>query len=80
MKIEQASTRMGLELPMPPKPVGSYRPTKSSGVYVFTSGQTVRINGIRRFVGKIGTDVTIEDDYLSARDACLNCLASLKDY
>jgi enamine deaminase RidA (YjgF/YER057c/UK114 family) len=42
---------------------------------VFTSGQTARINGVRRFVGKVGAEVTEEEAYLSARDAALNCLA-----
>jgi enamine deaminase RidA (YjgF/YER057c/UK114 family) len=43
-----------------------------------TSGQTARINGERRYVGQIGTDVTDDEGYLSARDAALNCLACLK--
>ena len=66
---------LGLTLPNVPTPVGNYRPAKRLGNIVFTSGQTARINGVRRFVGKVGVEVTEADAYLSARDAALNCLA-----
>ena len=69
---------LGLELPKTPAPVGIYRPAKRVGSLVFTSGQTARINGVRRFVGKVGHEVTLADAYLSARDAALNCLACVK--
>jgi enamine deaminase RidA (YjgF/YER057c/UK114 family) len=67
---------LGLQLPDVPKPVANYRPAKRVGALVFTSGQTARINGVRRYVGKVGVDVSDEDAYRSARDAALNCLAS----
>ncbi len=75
MTLEDKLAAMGLALPTVPKPVGNYRPAKRVGNLVFTSGQTARINGIRRFVGKVGVEVSDEDAYLSARDAALNCLA-----
>jgi enamine deaminase RidA (YjgF/YER057c/UK114 family) len=43
-----------------------------------TSGQTARINGVRRYVGVVGQEVSEADAYLSARDATLNCLACVK--
>ena len=73
--IEAKLRALGLELPNVPKPVGNYRPAKRVGNLVFTSGQTARINGVRRYVGKVGAGVSDEDAYLSARDATLNCLA-----
>lgn len=79
MKIEETLNDFGLELPVSPKPVGTYRPLKITGNLLFTSGQTARINGVRRYVGKIEQDVTMEEGYLSARDACLNCLAAIKE-
>lgn len=66
---------LGLALPDVPKPVGNYRPARRVGSLVFTSGQTARINGVRRYVGKVGVQVSEEDAYLSARDAGLNCVA-----
>jgi enamine deaminase RidA (YjgF/YER057c/UK114 family) len=75
MSIEAKLSALGLALPDVPKPVANYRPAKRVGSLVFTSGQTARINGVRRFVGKVGVDVSEEEAYLSARDAVLNCLA-----
>lgn len=78
MAVEERLNALGLELPNPPDPVGNYRPARRSGNLIFTSGQTSRINGVRRYVGKVGKDVSLEDAYLSARDAALNCLACIK--
>jgi enamine deaminase RidA (YjgF/YER057c/UK114 family) len=75
MRIEEKLRELGLELPQTPTPVGNYRPAKRVGNLVFTSGQTARLNGVRRYVGKVGRDVSDEDAYLSARDAALNCIA-----
>lgn len=75
MTIEEKLKALGLELPNTPQPVGNYRPARRSGNLVFTSGQTARLNGVRRFVGKVGREVSDEDAYFSARDAALNCLA-----
>ena len=75
MTIQKKLHDLGLALPNVPQPVANYRPAKRVGNLVFTSGQTARINGIRRYVGKVGIDVSEEEAYLSARDAALNCLA-----
>ncbi|HJR03168.1 MAG TPA: RidA family protein [Methylomirabilota bacterium] len=78
MRIEKRLARLGLELPRPPVPVGNYLPAARAGRLVFTSGQTARIDGVRRYVGVVGQEVSHADAYLSARDAMLNCLACVK--
>jgi enamine deaminase RidA (YjgF/YER057c/UK114 family) len=78
MTVEQRLSAMGLALPSPPVPVGNYIPASRAGNLVFTSGQTARLDGVRRHVGVVGRDVTPEDAYLSARDSTLNCLACVK--
>jgi enamine deaminase RidA (YjgF/YER057c/UK114 family) len=78
MAIEERLAELGLSLPNPPVPVGNYTPAVRTGNLVFTSGQTARINGVRRYVGVIGGDVTMDEAYLSARDSVLNCLACVK--
>lgn len=78
MSVEEKLAALGLELPNPPQPVGNYVPAARTGALVQTSGQTARINGVRRYVGVVGRDVTPEEAYLSARDAALNCLACVK--
>ena len=76
--VEEKLRALGLELPQLPKPVGNYRPAKQVGSLVFTAGQTARLNGVRRYVGKVGKVVSDEEAYLSARDSALNCLACVK--
>ena len=53
MTIEQRLSAMGLALPNPPVPVGNYIPAAQTGNLVFTSGQTARLNGVRRHVGVV---------------------------
>jgi enamine deaminase RidA (YjgF/YER057c/UK114 family) len=79
MRIEKKLAKLGLELPAPPQPVGNYLPAARVGNLVFTSGQTARIDGVRRYVGVVGQEVSQADAYLSARDAALNCLACVKE-
>lgn len=76
MSIDEKLRALGLELPQTPVPVGVYRPAKRVGNLVFTSGQTARLNGVRRYVGKVGQEVSDEEAYLSARDSALNCIAA----
>ncbi|MFI5327075.1 MAG: RidA family protein [Candidatus Rokuibacteriota bacterium] len=78
MRIEKKLAALGLELPQQPVPVGNYLPAARAGNLVFTSGQTARINWVRRYVGVVGQEVSQADAYLSARDATLNCLACVK--
>lgn len=78
MNIERRLLELGLELPEVATPIGSYVPVQIWGNSAFTSGQTAFINGERRYLGKVGKEVSVQEGALSARDACLNCLASLK--
>jgi enamine deaminase RidA (YjgF/YER057c/UK114 family) len=77
--IEAKLKELGIELPQPPQPVGSYVPIQVVGNLIFTSGHTARINGVRRYLGKVGHDVSKDEAYLSARDAALNCLAAIRE-
>ena len=48
MKVEKLIEEQGLELPNPPVPVGAYLPIQVAGNIADLSGQTSRINGVRR--------------------------------
>ena len=78
MTIEEKLAALGLELPQAPAPAGSYIPVRVVGNLAFTAGQTAYINGERRYLGKVGGNLSLEQGALSARDACLNCLAALR--
>ena len=66
---------LGIELPEIPKPLGSYIPSLISGNLLYTSGQLPLIDGKLMFTGKVGSEVTLEEGRLCARQAAINALA-----
>lgn len=71
-QIEKRLQELGIELPPVPNSLGNYLPTRRAGNLVYTSGQ-----GSRGIIGYVGGDLTIEQGYAAAREACLRCLACL---
>lgn len=72
-EIERRLQELGIELPLVPTPIGNYLPVNRHGNFVYTSGQGSR--GIR---GQVGGELSVDQGYEAARDACLRCLAALK--
>ena len=74
MEIENKLKAMGLELPAagtsPPGRVGAVRIGNILFVGGHTAGPTYR--------GKLGTEITVEQGYEGAKEACLACLADVK--
>ncbi len=75
--IDEKLDKLGILLPIPPKPAGSYIPIQISGNMVFVSGQIPMDNGKVIHVGKVSDD-NIEDAKKSAKLCALNILAQLK--
>jgi enamine deaminase RidA (YjgF/YER057c/UK114 family) len=73
--VEEKLKKLGLTLPPAPAPAGVYLGAKQMGSLAFSAGQGPFRSTKRGMVGK---DVTIEEGYQAAREACLNCLAQLK--
>ncbi|NIN53058.1 MAG: RidA family protein [Nitrososphaeria archaeon] len=69
---------MGLELPDPARPAGSYVGTVISGGFAFTAGQGPAKGPGKKFQGKVGRDLTVEEGYEAAKSAMLRILAQLK--
>ena len=70
---------LGLQLPTCPAPVATYIPgTIFLDRLVYISGQDCKKNGILLHEGKLGSEVTVEEGKLCARQSVLNCLAALK--
>ena len=80
MEIEKKLKELGFELPQPSNPsVGNFVGAVQTGNLVFVSGHIpVLPGGGFLHIGKVPTDVTIEQGSDSARQATLNCLASIK--
>jgi len=80
MQIERKIATMGLNLtPAPPPPQANFISAVLAGDLLFVAGHIPRLpNGSLLHTGKVGRDVTIEQGYAAARQAVLNCLASIK--
>ncbi len=74
---EEKIKELGITLPEPPNPAGSYIPAVRTGNLVFLSGQIPLYNGKIAFAGKV-TDDNIEDAKKSAKICAINLLAQLK--
>lgn len=74
--IKQKIQALGLGLPEPTTPVGSYVPATTVGNLVFTSGQLPLENGILAGTGKVGNEVSTERAYELAGLCALNALAA----
>lgn len=68
---------MGIKLPSPPSPAGSYIPVVKSGNLLYVSGQIPMEDGKVAFTGKV-SDADIETAQKSARICAINILAQLK--
>jgi len=78
MKVEKKIEQLGINLPKPPEPVAAYIPYRKIGKLVYISGQDCRVNGILKYEGKVGIEVSEEEAYEAAKIAAINCLAILK--
>ncbi|MEX0862420.1 RidA family protein [Nitrosopumilus sp.] len=75
--IEKKLETLGIELPIPPTPAGSYIPAVKTGNLLFISGQIPMENGKVMFTGKVSDD-NLEVAQKSARMCAINILAQIK--
>jgi enamine deaminase RidA (YjgF/YER057c/UK114 family) len=78
MTIDERLMSLGFILPSPPKPVAAYIPAVLIDNWVYTSGQLPFENGVLKFQGKLGRDVTINDGYSAAQICLINALSAIK--
>lgn len=68
---------LGLELPEPPAPVGSYRPVVRVGSLASVSGQIALRDGGVLYPGSVDRDVGVADAQQAARTATLQGLSAV---
>ena len=74
---EEKLKQLGITLPNPPTPAGSYIPAIKTGNLLFISGQIPMKGGKVLFTGKV-TDENIETAQKSAKMCAINLLAQIK--
>ncbi len=75
--IEQKIESLGIKLPTPPTPAGSYVPAVRTGNLLYISGQIPMEDGKVMFTGKV-SDENLETAQKSAKMCAINILAQLK--
>jgi enamine deaminase RidA (YjgF/YER057c/UK114 family) len=78
MSAEENFAKLGLVLPPAPKPLGVYKPLLIDGKHVYVSGHgTLKEDGTL-IIGRVGTDMNMDEGKLAARQVGLAILATLK--
>ena len=77
-RISQRLNTLGIVLPKPSVPPAVYSPFHQHNGLINVSGQPPYENGIPKYYGKVGADLTLEEGYASARTSMLNVLAHLE--
>ena len=76
--IEEKLKELGIEIPTPPSPAGSYIPVVTTGNLAFVSGQIPMKEGKVIFEGKVPENQSVESARDAAKICIINGLAQLK--
>src|SRR5580765_2701612 len=75
---EQRLKELGIKLPAPPEPFGTYVEAVQTGNLLFLSGMLPTEGRTAKFVGRLGAELDVEAAREAARLAALNVLAVAK--
>ena len=76
--VEQKLRELGLTLPAPPAPAGSYLPFRIAGGTLILAGVLSVLDGNVTHAGQVGGEQTVEGGYAAAQVCALNALAAVK--
>eukprot|EP01083_Nonionella_stella_P212248 766719_1 len=77
-KIENKLTSMGVVLPPATSPAGNYVNAVRTGNLLHLSGHIPKTSDGGLIKGKLGSTLTVEEGYTSAKTCAINILATLK--
>ncbi|MBC8724296.1 RidA family protein [Paraburkholderia sp. 31.1] len=80
MSVQQKLAELGLELPSPAQPLGSYTAVSEAGNLLFISGQVPLSDGKMFYSGRVGENLTLEEGRKAAQLAALNVLAQISHH
>ena len=76
--VEEKIIALGLELPPPPPSGGIYHPVLITGNHLYVSGQGPVQSDSQLIKGKVGTDLSLEEGQMAARQVALTMLSTIK--
>ena len=75
MTPEQRLKELGIKLPLPPEPFGTYVEAVQTGNLLFLSGMLPTEGQAAKFIGHVGAELDVETARKASRLATLNALA-----
>jgi enamine deaminase RidA (YjgF/YER057c/UK114 family) len=77
---EQRLKELGIKLPTPPKPFGTYVEAVQTGNLLFLTGMLPTEGRGAKFVGRVGAELDVEAGRMAAHVAALNVLAVVRKH
>src|SRR5580658_9019963 len=77
---EQRLAELGIQLPAPPEPFGTYAEAVQTGNLLFLTGMMPTVGRTAKFIGRVGAELDLEAVGKAARLAALNALAVAREY
>jgi enamine deaminase RidA (YjgF/YER057c/UK114 family) len=77
---EQRLKELGIKLPAPPQPFGTYVEAVQTGNLLFLTGMLPTEGGTAKFIGRVGAEVNVEAGRKAAHLAALNVLAVAREH
>ncbi len=78
--VEKRLQELGITLPAPPQPFGSYAEAVQSGNLLFLSGMLPTEGRVAKFIGRVGAELDVEAGRHAAHLAALNGLAVARQH
>ena len=80
LTAEQRLKELGVTLPSPPQPFGTYVEAVQTGDLLFLTGMLPTEGREPKFIGRLGAELDVETGRKAARLAALNALAVAREY
>jgi enamine deaminase RidA (YjgF/YER057c/UK114 family) len=77
---EERLQTLGLQLPAPPQPFGTYAEAVQTGNLLFLTGMLPTEGRRAKFTGRVGAEIDAETAHEAARIAALNALSVTRQY
>jgi enamine deaminase RidA (YjgF/YER057c/UK114 family) len=77
---EQRLKELGIKLPAPPEPFGTYAEAVQTGNLLFLTGMLPTEKRAAKFIGRVGAELDVETGRQAAYLAALNGLAVAREY
>ena len=74
VSAEQRLKELGIKLPVPPEPFGTYTEAVQSGNLLFLSGMLPTEGRVAKFIGRVGAELDVDAGREAAKLAALNVL------